>query len=261
MKKFLSLFLVIILVGCGGGSGGTSNSTSNPGTVTPDEPTVIPDDPNIPGIDDELTAAEQLFGQGNGTGATPTTLLTRTDALGFDYLSFGAWGNVYDIKYNEDPTPNIAYFDGQQGGHYSFITNSENEYMTSWNTTANASVANRVFTGPAIMHNVTKYDSRIDYPTCQQCTTTFKHNPDYGTLQLAFGHDITNYILTFKMNNPENNLVLTLPEDANGLMYLATKFNEQRDKVYIFHRTEAEREDPYGYIEHYKEYQGYGIKQ
>ena len=262
MKKILSLFMILILAGCAGGGsgGGSTNGNANQG-----ETPVIPgqDDPNI---GEELTAAEQLFGQGNGTGATPTELLPRTDNLGFEYLSFGAWGNVYDIKHNDDPTPNIAYFEGQQGGHYSFITNAENENMNSWNHTANASVADSVFAGPAIMHNVTKYDTKIDIvnpcPTCGY-TIYFKHDPDYGTMQLAFGHDITNYVLTFTMNNPENNLVLTYPNDAsNG--YINLKFDDTNERAHVFYRDEIPGvgcEDPYCYIQHYKEYEGYGIKQ
>lgn len=263
MKKILSLVLTLLLVACGGGS------SSNPATTNPEndqvDPIITPD-PNIPDILDELSAAEQLFGQGKGTGATPTDLLAQTDNLGFDYLSFGAWGKVYDIKHNEDPTPNIAYFDGQHGGYYSFITNTENEHMKSWNNTANASVANSVFTGPAIMHNVTAYNTKIDIdnpcPTCGY-TTYFKHNPDYGTLQLAFGHDISNYVVTFTMNNPENNLVLTYPNGA-GNGYSNIKFDDTREKVHIFYRDSVPGvgcEDPYCYIQHYKEYEGYGIKQ
>lgn len=268
MKKYFVLISVIALAACTSGSGGSGsgnsgfNSGSNPG-----EDPIIPD-PNDPNIIDELTAAEQLFGQGNGTGATPTDLLAQTDNLGFDYLSFGAWGNVYDIKYVEDNITgsDIAYFNEMQGAYYSFITNSENEHMASWNKTADASVADSVFTGPTIMHNVTKYDTKIDIenpcPTCGYITY-FKHDPDYGTLQLAFGHDISNYVVTFTMNNPENNLVLTYPNGA-GNGYPNIKFDDTREKVHIFYRDSMPGvgcEDPYCYIQHYKEYEGYGIKQ
>lgn len=247
MKKILSLLLVIVLAGCGGGSGGTSNSTSNPGTITPDEPTVIPDDPNVPGIDDELTAAEQLFGQGNGTGATPTNLLLRTDDLGFNYFSFGAWGNVYDIKMHDGT---YQYYGGLTDiGYYTFIPNSENENMNSWNKYPDASVADSVFAGPAIMTHQVTYSANGS-------STTFNTYPDYGTLQVSFGHDINDFVINFKMHNSENDLVLTSSTISGNSVW---KFNDERDKIRVnYTQFSHELDEPFW---HNKIYQGYGTKQ
>lgn len=232
MKPFVILLSILSLTACGGGSGGTSNSTSNPGTVTPD-------DPNVPGIDDELTAAEQLFGQGNGIGATPTTLLARTDDLGFEYLSFGAWGNVYDLR-ETDTTKMVKIYGSNTfitGQHLEFTT-QQLQTMQSWTNAKDVSVADSTYTGPAIMYYM-------------------PHNPsgdvtesDYGTMQLSFGHDISNSVLNFVMHNPANSISLNSTDDV-----YTTGFSEDRNNVVVV----------YGVYENnalnLRIYHGYGTKQ
>jgi hypothetical protein len=249
MKKILALVLTLLLTACGGGGGSTgssgNSSGSNPGN-TPGEDPIVPD-PNDPNIIEELTAAEQLFGQGNGTGATPTNALFRTDDLGFPYYSFGAWGNVYDIKMNDGT---YQYYGGLVDiGYFTFIQNAENAGMNSWNKYPDVSVADSTFKGPAIMNHQVIYSANGG-------STTFYYYPDYGSLQVSFGHDINDYIINFVMHNPENNLTLTSETVSGNSIW---KLNDERDKIRVqYSQFTHEENEPFW---HTRIYQGYGIKQ
>ncbi len=245
MKKILSLLLVIVLVGCGGGS-----SPSNPGPVNPG-------DPNVPGIDDELTAAEQLFGQGNGTDANPTELLTRLDNTNAEYVSFGAWGNVYDLI----PTQAGATIVGPLGVkqyrwyHYDF-TPQQNAEMAGWTTPVDTSLANATFKGPAIMN---AFDNTIP-----EGYEPHLLPGDYGSMEVKFGMDVNSPIINFVMNNPDNNISLYGTTSAGSIVGLSNDKNNihvqyERDipsRVYIDEPGYYTYEAPQHLI-----YKGYGTKQ
>lgn len=164
-----------------------------------------------------LSPSEQLFGSGMGTGATPTHLISRPDGIGNEILSFGAWGNVYEIT----PINGHGFFEYlgevQNPGHISMyaFTGQQKMQMAQWDYTEDASVSNAVFTGPAVMleyHNVNQsnYVSHV------------ADDSDYGSVKIKFGYDISNPpSIEFVMSNPENNLTTTsatinFSEDRNN---------------------------------------------
>ena len=235
MKHFVILLSILSLTACGGGSGGSS--PSNPGPVNPGNT-------NVPGLDDELTAAEQLFGQGNGTGATPTALLARTDNLGFDYLSFGAWGNIYNLKESDTTkllkilVPSEPTYNAFISGNHLEFTTQQLETMQNWTHTKDSRVAEATYTGPAIMYYM---------PFNPSGAVT---ESDHGTMQLSFGQDIANSVLNFVMHNPSNNISLNSADDV-----YSTNFSEDMNNVVVV----------YGMWENnahnLRVYHGYGSKQ
>lgn len=197
MKKYFVLISVFALAACTGGSGGGGSS---------------------------LTPAEQLFGGGMGTGATPTHLISRPDGIGNEILSFGAWGNVYDLRetsnrisiggWTSPYNPSYIWLNVQNGSEVYDFTTQQNQAINTWGHLADASVSNATFTGPAIMY---KGVGSSDYLT---------NSSDYGTMKVQFGYDIgTPARIEFVMSNPENNLV------TNGAS--VERFSDDMNNIYI----------------------------
>ena len=218
MKKYLFLIPILTLTACGGGSSGEHGAS--------------------------LTPAEHLFGAGIGTGQIPSHLVPREDGAGFEILSFGAWGNIYDIK---ETSNNITYqyfyphesFYVRSGSKVYDFMGQQNQLLNQWTYLKDGSVSNATFTGPAIMYKGTgNYASGF-----------LADNSDYGTMKLKFGYDIdTPPTLEFVMSNPENNLTV---ENFNG----TPRFSEDRNDVYIWH---VQKDNPDGPIDAI--YRGYGHK-
>ena len=214
MRKYITLVSILSLAACGGGSGGG----------------------------DGLTPAEHLFGVGIGTGQTPSHLVPREDGNGFEILSFGAWGNVYEI------TPINGYGTFEYLGEvqnpenltmYAF-TGQQNLQMAQWGYAKDASVSNAVFTGPAVM---------LGYHNINQSNHVFHvaDSSDYGTVKIKYGYDISNPpSIEFVMSNPENNLTTTSA---------TINFSEDRNNVRIW--TEVRDDNDWN---KYKSYTGYGHK-
>lgn len=197
MKQYITLIFALALSACGGGSGG--------------------------GHSDGLTPAEHLFGAGIGTGQTPTHLVPREDGAGFEILSFGAWGNVYDIKENSNSTIDLRAWNYWQltnnsgGALYDFIGQQKLHMQENYRFAKDASVANSTFVGPAIAYHTDNSQRLLD--------------SDYGTMKLQFGQDIDNTRLEFVMNNPANNLTVTGPENTRML------FDSNRGNVAVSYWT------------------------
>lgn len=214
MKQYIALISALALSVCGGGSGG--------------------------GTEINLTPAEHLFGAGIVTGQTPTHLVPREEGAGFEILSFGAWGNIYDIKKTTNFTG--AWRSGLQSiypGKYVFDFSDQIklDITTNFKFSRDASVANATFVGPAIV-----YISDIK-------DNLYITDSDYGTMKVKFGQDIANTRLEFVMNNPDNNLVTT----STYSWYPNFYFTEDRQNIAICHDTRD------GTIE--KIYFSYGSKQ
>ncbi len=214
MKQYIALISALALAACGGGSGG--------------------------GHGDGLTPAEHLFGAGIGTGQTPTHIIPREDGAGFEILSFGAWGNVYDIKETTNYSLGLGPVDVvniHNVALYDFLGQQKLDIATNYKSLKDASVANSTFVGPAIVYlkDTTAY-----------CSTCFPANDsDYGTMKLQFGQDIDNATIEFVMHNPENNL--TVPTETwDNNPYL--RFTTDRQNVAV------------GYETTDKAYIGYGSK-
>ena len=207
---------MLSLAACGGGSGGG----------------------------DGLTPAEHLFGAGIGTGQTPTHLIPREDGAGFEILSFGAWGNVYDIK-----ETTASYISGGGPGAwrgvaisnihnytlFDFSGQQKEDIRANYRFSKDASVSNATFVGPAIVYNK---DHSIGGDGFHA------NSSDYGTMKLQFGQDIDNWRLDFVMSDSANNATITSPDS-----YTNIEFTSDRKKVGV----------SYGNDEHV--YIGYGSKQ
>ena len=237
MKKILSLLLVIVLTGCGGSGGGAVHSET----------------PNVPNIDDELTAAEQLFGQGNGTGAEPTELLTGLDNANNEYLSFGAWGNVYDILSTQHGTNVIGPLGEMHYRWYHYyFTPQQTEAMAQWTDTVDNSLANATFRGPAVM-NAFESDNPQGYNA--------QLPGDYGSVEIRFGIDVNNPIISFVMSQPENNVTLY---DTSSIVGVSS----DKNNIHIHHERNIPSRvyiDELGYYTYESPqlliYEGYGVKQ
>lgn len=219
MKKYLDLISVLTLAACAGGSGGGGNS---------------------------LSPAEQLFGSGMGTGATPTNLISRPDGVGSEILSFGAWGNVYDLKKTSDNVELTGWHTSYSPGVYLSVSSGSEVYdftgqqkleIAQWTYPKDASVSNATFTGPAIMYQ--------GIPNVWHVT----NGSDYGTMKLTFGYDIDSPArLEFVMSNPENNLVV----DQFNFSGTAN-FSEDRNNVYLYYYHDTQNSYQGGNY-----YKGYG---
>jgi len=131
MHKYIILTMCVALCACatstGGGNRGhttfrpnqpitngggnvdpTPDGPDNPNPDIPDIPT--PDVPDIP-PEDKLAELERLFGPGKGLDGIPTELVSQTDKGGFEYLTFGAWGETYDIRVRPDVNGGINWYD------------------------------------------------------------------------------------------------------------------------------------------------------
>lgn len=180
MKNVVLLTLILLLSACGGGSSGGGNG---------------------------LSPAENLFGAGIGTGQVPTHLVPREDGAGFEILSFGAWGNVYDIKRTSENSINLNGW--QYGTHtissdeplFDFLGQQKLNIQDNYRFAKDASVANSTFVGSAIMYTTDPSQHLTD--------------SDYGSMKLQFGQDIDNIRLEFVMNNPENNITVTSNDNVN----------------------------------------------
>jgi hypothetical protein len=196
MKNYLLLISILSLTACGGSGGGGENG---------------------------LTPAENLFGAGIGTRQTPTHLVPREDGAGFEILSFGAWGNVYDIKENPNNKIDLRPWGYSQltnyssGALYDFIGQQKLHMQENYRFAKDASVANSTFVGPAIAYHTDNSQRLLD--------------SDYGTMKLQFGQDIDNTRLEFVMNNPANNLTVTGPENTRML------FDSSRENVAVSYWT------------------------
>lgn len=204
MRKLTILTSVFVLASCGGGSG------SNPAPSN---------------IIDELTVAEQLFGQGNGTGAIPTNLLTSIDNLGTEYFSFGAWGKIYEIKEKSGQIvirdyPGTYYpairISAAQNSHLYDFTGQQNAQINQWRFDKDASVADAVYTGPAIMYAGPGWGGN----------DPLANYSDYGTVKIKFGHDISDSpSAEFIMSDPTNNINTHINDMG---------FSEDRNNIYIW---------------------------
>ena len=220
MKQYTLLISALALSACGGGSGG--------------------------GDGNGLTPAEHLFGTGIGTGATPSHLIPREDGTGFEILSFGAWGNVYDIKETSNRITlkdswgmydNHIWIQSRQNSTIYDFTGQQNLEVEQWRYAKDASVSNATFTGPALMYQGTQ--SYGDTWTADAS--------DYGTVKIQFGYDIDNPpSIEFVMSNPENNLTTSTA---------TINFSEDRNDAYIW---TVVRED--NNFNNFKAYKGYGHK-
>ena len=196
------------------------------------------------GYGDGLTPAEHLFGPGIGTGQTPTHIVSREDGAGFEVLSFGAWGNVYDLK-----KTNGSVFGGWSSGNniknnnielYDFLAQRRLDVQQNYKSEVDASVANSTFVGAAIMYAWHAGNGLI------------ADGSDYGTMKLQFGEDIGSARLEFVMSNPDNNLITMVSgtEHSDGF---DSKFTTDRKNVSVKYRTSFDA--TYG-----KTYIGYGSK-
>lgn len=227
MRKLVTLTVVLVLTSCGGGSGG--------------------------GHGDRLTPAEHLFGPGVGTGQTPSHIVPREDGAGFEILSFGAWGNVYDIKTTTERIDSPAsggwnmFSDISNNGHislYDFLGQKKLDVEKNYRFGANASVENATFVGPAIMYSWV-YGGGMHGAT----------GSDYGTMKMQFGEDIASARIDFVMSNPSNNIT-TLYNGTCGSDRPCPRFTEDRKNVAITYET------PGGVYQgtEGKTYIGYGAK-
>ena len=221
MKKIIYCLFILVLGACGGNSSGNGTASSSPEINMPDEPTFIPDDTDTPNIEEELTAAEILFGKGNGLGSAPTYLKAQNDNAGFSYMSFGAWGNVYDIVEKTERRGftfpiNFGYTSHEfVDGPYMDFTTQKNTELTTYTYSKDATVENSVFRGPALMYKM-------------------PHNPntgqlldsDYGTMELKFGKDIDLATVSFVMSNSANNISISSANDE-----FSQNFSEDRQHV------------------------------
>lgn len=219
MKNYLIFILAFTISACnsGGGSGGVE-------------------------YDDNctLSESEQLFGQGNGTGAIPTELLPHTDNAGLSYLSFGAWGNVYDLVKN-NTTVKVPYETVYNTNHDLLeFTTQQKDKMESWKYYADETVADAAFVGPAIMYHL-RQPKGYSY--------SFFEGQDYGTVKVTYGHDISNATVSYTMHNPNNNWEYTT-NSANWLFH----FSDDRQNIQIDSRNRYELNGD----THTNFYQGYG---
>ena len=265
MKKIIYCLFILVLGACGGNSGGNETVSSTPEINMPDEPTFIPDDTDTPNIEEELTDAEILFGKGNGLDAIPTGLKTQTDAIGNSYLSFASWGNVYDIKHHvAKEASDIPFFMWLHPENYSFMETTTSKYGSNLNKSADVSVADATFTGPAIMKTYLRY---TEIPEEGRSTTkNIYYSPDHGSMKLTFGHDKNDNVIEFIMHNPENNLVL---RNSGASIF----FDDNRDNVHVFYTLQNSQEPEShpvttemfkpatGYYYYEKQYEGYGSRQ
>lgn len=244
MKNLTLLIVLGLLNACsldggGGGHNYSGDNGDNPTVPTPPENPAI----NNPDIDEMLKDSEKLFGKGNGLGNTPTELKEQIDNAGFSYMSFGAWGNVYDITEADKTTSWDVFCRGcmtrdriwANAGHIDFTTQQREELKT-YTYSKDASVANSVFRGPALMHYLpwnSNTGEVIDW--------------DYGTMELKFGQDIANATLSFTMSNPINN------RTVDG--YFLQNFSADRNNVEVGY---AEFENN---AHNVRSYHGYGTKQ
>ena len=289
MKHFVILLSILSLTACGGGSGSGSGNTGSTTSNTPGQSAYElwlaqghtgteqdfldwllaggDNQNNGNNNQNQLTPAEILFGEGNGLDAIPTGLLTQTDLIGNEYFSFASWGDVYDIDhYIAENATNIPFFTTVHPESYSFMGTTINKFGSNLNKPADVSVADAVFTGPAVMRNHLRYweengSKEIDY------------NPDYGSVKITFGHDINNKVVEFTMHNPANNLILSNNE-AN------IRFDNNRENLhvsYTLHNAQEPESRPVttifpanigetfhqttGYYYYDKIYEGYGSKQ
>lgn len=266
MKKVSIFVLTGLLCACSGGSGGGGSYTP-PTSDTP----VIPDNPNIesPDIEELLKDSEKLFGKGQGLGATPTYPLTQKDLIGNSYLSFASWGNVYDIKhYTAEKASDIPFFTTIHPERFSFMETTANKFGSNLKYPADVSVADAVFTGPAIMKKHLRYNEAYGANSRE-----IDYSPDYGSMKMTFGHDKSNKVIEFTMSKPENNLILNNPSDAR--MY----FDEKRDNIHVLYTLKNSQEPEArpvttistdlehifkpttGYYYYDKIYEGYGSRQ
>lgn len=276
MKKIYCLCLLSLLCACnnGGGHGGGSEPVvpdDNAPVVTPEPDIEEPDilEPNVSDIEEALKDSEKLFGKGQGLGAMPTGLLTQEDLIGNSYLSFASWGDVYDIDhYIAENASDIPFFTTTYPESFSFMETTASKFGSNLKYNADVSVADAVFTGPALMKKHLTYVEEggvnrreIDY------------SPDYGSMKMTFGHDIRNKVIEFTMHNPENNLILDSHADVR------VYFDESRDNARVFYSTQYSHEPEArpvttistdighmfkpttGYYYHDKIYEGYGSKQ
>ncbi len=211
MNKKLILLVSCFLGACGGGSGGKG--------------------PN-------LTPAEHLFGAGIGTGATPSHLIPREDGEGYEILSFGAWGNVYDIKRTTNGVVGIdfnhkSFSNNSRIEVFDFLGQQKQDISTNYKSLKDASVEKSTFVGPAIVYMEGGYCG-------SRCFSI--SGSDYGTMKLQFGRDIDNATIEFVMSNPDNNLVVTKNSDD-------LRFTSDRQNVVVTYETAN------------KAYIGYGAKQ
>ena len=183
---------------------------------------------------DKLLPAEKLFGKGIGTGQTPTHIVPREDGAGFEILSFGAWGNVYDIRQTTD---NIDF--PASGGWntassirnnnnialYDFLGQTKLDVKENYKFIADASVTGATFIGPAVMYSWI-YGGGVRNAT----------DSDYGTMKLQFGEDIDSARLEFVMNNPSNNLITTYTGTC-GSDKPCLKFTSDRENVAVTYRS------------------------
>ena len=215
MNKKLILLVSCFLGACGGGSGRNG--------------------PN-------LTPAEHLFGAGIGTGATPSHLIPREGGNGYEILSFGAWGNVYELKKTSDtisPKANMVSINAYHNAELYDFTGQQKLQMQDWHYEKDASVSNAIFTGPAIMYSGKGWLGDMAAEAS-----------DYGTVKIQFGYDIADPArVEFVMSNPENSINMTSGYTMN--------FSEDRNNVYIW---AGYKEDPGKYESPSKFYQGYGHK-
>lgn len=232
MKKYVVLASVLTLTACGGGSGGGDHG-------------------------ENLTPAEKLFGADFGTDQNPTNLIERQDGAGFEFLSFGAWGKVYDIKKTSTGISN-----GDSGAWsnvsihrgigdftlFDFLGQQKQDIQNNYIYMNDVYNANSTFVGPAIVYN---RDYSVTPTTCSMhhgCYVSndfYAGNSDYGTMKLQIGQDIDNWKLDFVMSNPDNNATIISP-DAN---IDKIRFTSDRQNAAVSYKTED------------RWYVGYGARQ